>query len=89
MYLCHQSLVYLGGWVDNLQLDLLIQKRENGTVIDFSKDPYEVSLVANVPYGTLVIIDQTGKSRVQKIDANKTADAESLITGIIERYTRK
>ncbi len=69
--------------------DLLVQKKENGTVIDFSKDPYEVSLVANVPYGTLVVIDQTGKSQVKKIDPNKTADIETLVTGIIEKYAKK
>lgn len=66
--------------------DLLVQERENGTVIDFRKDPYEVSLVANVPYGTLVVIDKSGKSHIQKIDPNKTADPASFITGIVEKF---
>jgi hypothetical protein len=69
--------------------DLLVQKRENGTVIDFRKDPCEISLVANVPYGTLVVIDKDGKSHIQKIDPNQTADPTSFITGIVEKYTGK
>lgn len=69
--------------------DLLVQKRENGTVIDFRKDPYEISLVANVPYGTLVVIDKDGKSHIQKIDPNQTADPTSFVTGIVEKYTGK
>jgi hypothetical protein len=69
--------------------DLLVQRKDNGTIIDFRKDPPAVSLVANVPYGTLVVIDENGQSQIKKIDPNKSADAKELITGIIENHLKQ
>jgi len=69
--------------------DLITQKEENGTVIDFSKDPFEVNLIANVPYGTIVVIDPQGNSHIEKIDPNKVGDAMPLLNNLFEKYAKK
>ena len=68
--------------------DLLVQKRENGTVIDFRKDPFEVSLCANVPYGTVIVIGRRAEPQVLHIDPNGTDNLQTLITSLIESYAK-
>lgn len=68
--------------------DLILQNKENGTIIDLSKNPPEAILVGNVPYGTLVVIDTHGETSVEKIDPNMTSEGQSLIKSIIEGYIK-
>ena len=60
-----------------------IQKRENGTLIDLRKDPVEISLVRNIPQGTMVIIDQNGKSQVHKAD--NIPDPYSFVSNLLSK----
>lgn len=69
--------------------DLLVQKQENGTVIDFSKHPPEFSTVSNLPYGTLVVITPGNEPLVKKIDPNQTVQTQRFITDMIEKYAQK
>ena len=43
-----------------------LRKRENGILIDLSKDTTEISLIRHIPQNTLVIIDKNKKSTVHK-----------------------
>lgn len=66
-------------------VDHWLKKKEKGVIIDARETPVRISTLENIPFGTLVLIDQNGNA-----SSHKTKDKRTLIelisdfTSIIE-----
>lgn len=66
----------------NHLLRLWAQQTERGVVLDMSTSPPTVSYVANIPYGTLVLRQEDGRSVVHHLKGTKSGTLEALFMEI-------
>lgn len=62
-----------------------LRSKDRGTLVDLSKNPMEISLVQNIPYGTIILVGKDGKSSVHKTDAQDVDQLQGFILNVLQQ----
>lgn len=60
-------------------VDHWLADKEQGVLIDLTKDPTLISRVAGVPNGLVHLIDKSGNAKMMKYDYNKSNDLKDVL----------
>ena len=66
-------------------IDHWLKKKEQGIQIDLRKDPVNISNIANVPQGYVLIIEKDGTARTEQAKYDKPEDIVPLLQNILAK----